>query len=185
MRAISGLFSFHLYSLAACPWISTVRLHTPGYTYVLDQHETLGVRDDLRCVQSLLKVRKESLAVSREAWAGPLEKTSSATTLLLERTQATSEHGLADQSNRHAEIQSVDGGPLAGTLLASGIHDLLNNGDTVVVVLVHDVAGNLNEERVEDALVPLGEDVTHLLVAHSKTALHDVVRLSSVSFPYC
>jgi hypothetical protein len=149
-----------------------------GYTCALDQHETLGVRDNLRRVQSLLEVVNDGLAVSREAWAGSIENTGSTSALRLERTQATSEDCLTDQGHRHSEVQSVDGGPLAGTLLTSGVHDLLDNGSAIIVVLVHDIASNLDQERVEHALVPLGEDIAHLLVGHAKSTLHDIVGLA-------
>lgn len=145
---------------------------------VLDQHETLSVGDDLGGVESLLEVVDESLLVSSEARAGSVKETSGTATLSLERGQAASEDGLSDESDGHAEVESVDGGPLAGTLLTSRVHDLLDNGNTIVVVLVHDVAGDLDQERVEDATVPLSEDITDLLVAETETALHDVVGLA-------
>lgn len=113
---------------------------------VLDQHESLGVRDDLGCVKSLLEVVDECLAVAREAGGGAVQKTGGTATLLLERTQATSEDSLSDQSNGHTEVERIDGGPLSGTLLTSRVHDLLNDGNTIVVVLVHDVTGNLDQE---------------------------------------
>lgn len=145
---------------------------------VLDQHETLSIRDDLGGVKGLLEVVDESLLVASEAGAGSVEETSGAATLSLERGQATGEDSLSDESDGHAEVESVDGGPLAGTLLASRVHDLLNDGDTVVVVLVHDVAGDLDQERVEDTGVPLGEDITNLLVVEAETTLHDIVGLA-------
>lgn len=146
-------------------------------TYILDEHETLGVGDDLGGVERLLKVVDDGLAVAREVGARALELGGSTDALLLERRQATSKDGLADQSDGHTKVKGVDGGPLAGTLLASRVEDLLEHGSSIVVVEVHDVAGDFDEERVEDALVPLGEDVANLLVVHAKTALHDVVGL--------
>jgi hypothetical protein len=83
----------------------------------------------------------------------------------------------AIKSNRHAEIESVDGSPLSGSLLSSRVEDLLEERSSVVIVEVHDVAGDFDQEGVEDALVPLCEDITDFLVLHSKTALHDIVGL--------
>ena len=142
---------------------------------VLDQHETLSVRDDLGGVEGLLEVVDESLLIAREAGAGSIEETSSTATLSLERGQAAGEDSLADKSDGHTKVQSVDGGPLAGTLLTSRVHDLLDDGNTILVVLVHDVASDLDQERVKDTSVPLGEDITDLLVAETETTLHDVV----------
>ena len=146
-------------------------------TYVLHEHEALGVRDDLGGVKGLLKVVDELLLVTREVGGGALEELGGTATLLLEGGKAAGEDRLADESDGHAEVESVDGGPLTGTLLAGRVHDLLEKRRTVLIVVVEDVTGNLNKEGVEDTLVPLGEDVTHLLVAHAETTLHHIVGL--------
>ena len=73
-------------------------------------------------------------------------------------------YSLANERHGHAEVESVNGSPLASTLLASRVEDLLEEWGSIVVVEVHDIAGDLNEEGVEDALVPLGEHIAHLLV---------------------
>lgn len=149
-------------------------------TYVLHEHEALGVRDDLGGVKGLLKILDELLLVTREAGLGALEELGGTATLLLEGRKAAGEDRLADEGDGHAEVESVDGGPLAGTLLTSRVHDLLEERRTVLIVVVEDVTGDLDEEGVKDTLVPLGEDVTHLLVGETKTTLHDVVGLSKV-----
>ena len=147
------------------------------FTYGLHEHEALGVGDDLGGVKSLLKVGDELLLVTGEVGGGALELLAGADTLSLEGRKAAGEDSLADESYGLAQVEGVDGGPLAGTLLASRVEDLLEEGSSVLVVVVHDVAGDLNEERVKHALVPLGEDVTDLLVGHANTTLHDVVGL--------
>jgi len=146
-------------------------------THLLDQHETLGVGDNLGGVKGLLKVGKELLLVAGEVWRWTGDLLGSTSTLALERRQATGEDGLSDKGDWHTQVESVDGGPLAGTLLTSSVQDLLEERLTIVVVEVHDVAGDLNEERVKDTLVPLGESVSHLLVGHTETTLHDVIGL--------
>ena len=45
-----------------------------GLTYVLHEHEALGVRDDLGGVKGLLKVVDELLLVTREVGGGALEE---------------------------------------------------------------------------------------------------------------
>ena len=146
-------------------------------TYGLHEHEALSVGDDLGGVTGLLKVGDELLLVTGEVRGGALELLAGAGTLSLEGRKAAGEYGLADESHGLAEVKGVDGGPLAGTLLASRVHDLLEEGSAILVVVVHDVAGDLNEERVEHALVPLSEDVTDLLVGQANTTLEDVVGL--------
>ena len=148
-------------------------------TYSLHEHEALGVGDDLGGVKGLLKVGDELLLVTSEVRGGALELLAGAGTLGLEGRKAAGEDSLADEGYGLAEVKSVDGGPLAGTLLASRVEDLLEEGRAILVVVVHDVAGDLDEERVEHALVPLSEDVTYLLVGHANTTLHDVVGLGN------
>ena len=143
----------------------------------MDQHETLGVGDNLGGVKGLLKVGDELLAVTGEVRGGALELLAGAGTLSLEGRKAAGEDSLANEGYGLAHVEGVDGGPLAGTLLASRVEDLLEERGAILVVVVHDVAGDLNEERVKDTLVPLGESVSHLLVGHTKTTLHDVVGL--------
>lgn len=100
-----------------------------------------------------------------------------AAALGLQGAEAASEDGLTDQGDRHAEIQRVDGSPLAGTLLTGRVENLLKQRGAIIIIELHDIAGDLDEERVENAVVPLVKDVTHLAVRQAKTALHDVVRL--------
>lgn len=147
------------------------------FTYGLHEHEALGVGDDLGGVKGLLKVGDELLLVTGEVGGGALELLAGADTLSLEGRKAAREDSLADESHGLAEVKSVDGGPLAGTLLASRVEDLLEEGSAILVVVVHDVAGDLNEERVKHALVPLSEDITDLLVGQANTTLEDVVGL--------
>lgn len=144
---------------------------------VLDEHEALGVGDDLGGIKSLLEVIDESGLVTRELGGRAVEDGGSTATLVLEGRQAAGEDSLTDQGDGHAEVQSVDGGPLAGTLLAGLVEDLLNEGSAVVVVVVENITGDLNEEGVEDTGVPLGENITDLLAGETKTALEDVVGL--------
>jgi hypothetical protein len=147
------------------------------FTYGLHEHEALGVRDNLGGVKGLLKVGDELLAVTGEVRGGALELLAGTGTLSLEGRKAAGEDSLADESHGLAEVKSVNGGPLAGTLLASRVEDLLEEGSAILVVVVHDVAGDLNEERVKHTLVPLSEDVTNLLVGQANTTLEDVVGL--------
>lgn len=78
----------------------------------------------------------------------------------------------------HASVESVDCGPLSGTLLASLVEDLVHEGLTIVVLELKDVGGDLDEEGVENALVPLVEDVGDLVLADTKTAFEDIISLS-------
>lgn len=142
-----------------------------------DEHEALGVGDDLRGIESLLKVIDESLFVTGEFGARATQDFASTDTLVLLGTQATGKDCLANESDGHTEVKGVDGGPLAGTLLTGLVEDLLDKRCAVVVVVVENIASDFNQEGVEDTLVPLGEDVTNLLAGESKTALEEVIGL--------
>lgn len=145
---------------------------------LLDEHETLGVGDDLGSIETLLQVLDESLLVTSELSNGSAaEDGAGADTLILEGTQATGEDRLANESDGHAQVKGVDGGPLAGTLLAGLVKDFFDKRSAVVVVVVEDITGDLNQERVEDTIVPLGEDIADLPGGEAKTALKEVIRL--------
>jgi hypothetical protein len=144
---------------------------------VLDEHEALGVGDNLGGIQSLLEVIDEGSLVTLELGSRAGEDGAGTATLILEGGQAAREDGLADKSNGHAEVKSVDSGPLAGTLLTSLVKNLLNEGSAIVVIVVENIAGNLDQEGVKDTSVPLGEDVTNLLAGQAETTLEDIVGL--------
>lgn len=147
-------------------------------THVLDEHEALGVGDNLGSVQGLLKVVDESLLVALELGSRTAQDGAGAATLILESTEAAREDSLTDQGDGHAEVQSIDGGPLAGTLLASLVEDLVNKGSAIVVVVVEDITGDLDQEGVKNTGVPLGENITNLLGGETDTALEDIVGLN-------
>jgi len=145
----------------------------------LHEHEALGVRDNLGGVQSLLEILEELLLVTLELGcsADELKLGGSGGTLVLDGRQASGKDSLGNEGHGLAEVKSVDSGPLTGTLLTGLVEDLLNEGSAIIVIEVHDISGDLNQERVQDALVPLGENVADLLAGETETALHDVVSL--------
>ena len=146
-------------------------------TYVLDEHEALSIGDDLGGIQGLLKVVDESLLVALELGGRATEDGAGAATLILEGTEAARENSLTDQGDGHAKVKGVNGSPLAGTLLASLVEDLVNKGSAIVVVVVENIAGDLNEEGVQNTSVPLGENITNLLGGETQTTLQDIVGL--------
>jgi hypothetical protein len=143
----------------------------------LHKHEALGIGDDLRGIQGLLQVIDESLLVTGEFRGGAREEAAGASTLVLESTQATREDGLTDEGDRHAKVKSVDGSPLAGTLLTSLIKDLLNERSTIIVVELEDITGDFDQEGVQDTLVPLLENVGDFTGVQAHTTLEDVIGL--------
>lgn len=55
--------------------------------------------------------------------------------------------------------------------LSSSVLDLLDQRSTIGITVLENVAGDLDEVRVELALVPLGEDVSQLIGGESKSIL--------------
>ena len=90
---------------------------------------------------------------------GPCEDLGGGDALVLQRGEAAGEDALADQGERHAEVERGDHGPFAGALLSGGVEDLVDQRLAVVVLLGEDVGGDFDEVAVEFALVPLGEDL--------------------------
>lgn len=62
--------------------------------------------------------------------------------------------------------------------LASGVLDVLDQSRAISVLKLKDVAGDLDQVRVELALVPLGKDVAKLVGSESEGLLEDVVGLA-------
>jgi hypothetical protein len=116
----------------------------------------------------LLEVVDELLLVALEGLAGGGgDDLGGADTLLLDGREASGEDGLADEGDGHAVVEGVNGGPLAGTLLAGLVEDLADDRDAVSVVEAEDVAGDLDQERVEDTVVPLGRVSTVPIVSRA------------------
>ncbi len=97
---------------------------------------------------------------------------------VLEGRQAAGEDGFADQRQRLAEVERGDGGPLAGALLAGGVEDQVDDCFAVFVFVAEDVAGDFDQVGIEFALVPLAEDLVHLLVGQAEALLHHLVGLA-------
>ncbi|EEQ40117.1 hypothetical protein CLUG_04245 [Clavispora lusitaniae ATCC 42720] len=162
-------------------WV--VQLPTVLLSSLSDQHETLSVGDNLRSVQSLFQVvNKLSLVLDRgltfNRWAGQHGR--GLHSLILDSRQTSGENGLTNQSNWHTQVQSVDSSPLTSSLLTSSVQDLFNQWLSISrVIEVHDVSGNFNQERVQNTVVPLRENVTDFLVRELAHSLHQIIGLTN------
>lgn len=151
----------------------------PSSTYSLHQHEALGVGDDLGGIKTLFKILEECSSVTGESRLGTAENLLGTSTFFLDRTQATSKDSLTNQSDGHTKIKRVDGCPFTSTLLTGRVEDLLDKWLAIIISVLEDITRDFDEEGVENAFVPLGELISHLLVAHSETTLHNIVCLNS------
>lgn len=78
----------------------------------------------------------------------------------------------------HSGIEGVDCGPLASPFLTSLIQNFSYKRLAVVVLEAEDVAGDLDQEGIKDALIPYLENVRNLILTESKSAFQDIIRLS-------
>lgn len=74
-----------------------------------------------------------------------------------------------------SSIQSGDGSPFTSSFLTGLVENLGDDGLAIVILELEDRSGNLNEERVEDTLVPLEEDVSDLILMKAESALQDII----------
>jgi hypothetical protein len=74
-----------------------------------------------------------------------------------------------------ASVKSSNGCPLASAFLPSLVQDLSNEGNVIIIVELQDIRGDLNEEGIEDTLVPLLKYVCDLLLMQAKATLEDVI----------
>lgn len=76
-------------------------------------------------------------------------------------------------------IKRGNGGPFTGSLLTGLVENFVDNGFTIVILELKDVGGDLDQEGVKNALVPLGEDIRNLILMEAKTTLQDIVCLGN------
>lgn len=150
-------------------------------TYTAHEHEALSVGDDLRSIQGLLQVIDKGLLITIELGRGAGQKAGSAHTLRLDGAEAAGKDSLTNEGDRKAQVERVDGSPLACALLASLVEDLLDKRLPVIIIELENVASNLDQEGVQDALVPLVKDVANLRGRKAKTALQEIICLESSS----
>jgi hypothetical protein len=124
----------------------------------------------LQIIDNLLLVTGEL----RDLWT--IENGAGADTLGLDGGQASGKDGLTDQGDWHTEIESVDGGPLSGSLLPSRVENLFDEWLSIGgVIVLEDIFGDLNEERVQNTSVPLLKNLADLIRGESNTTSQDIV----------
>src|SRR5260370_2746089 len=144
------------------------------------QHEALGVADDLRSQQRLPDIFDIRLPVAIELDLRPRQNLAGSNAIFLHGAQASRIYGLADQRHRNAEIQRTFAVPLAGTLLPGAIQNLLNHSfDRFRILVSQDVARDFDQVAVELTLIPLGGDRVHFFVADPEPFLHELVCLAA------
>ena len=77
-----------------------------------------------------------------------------------------------------ARVKGCNSGPFPGTLLPSGVQNLVSHGFAIVVLELENVGGDVNQERVEYTLVPFEENVCDLIVREIDAMPEDFIGLS-------
>mmetsp|Transcript_2797 Transcript_2797/g.6129 ORF Transcript_2797/g.6129 Transcript_2797/m.6129 type:complete len:471 (-) Transcript_2797:146-1558(-) len=149
----------------------------------LDDVHALGVAADLGGVQRLAHVVHQ-LGLVDTGDGGGLLQTQLAKhlrcghTLALECTHVAAVQGGGDGGGGHGQVSGLLDGPLACSLAAGLVHDLVDQeAGPLVILLAQDDGGDLHQEALQLPLVPLGEGGSQLLVGEAAQGLEDVVGL--------
>ena len=138
--AISPKFSFQLYSFCA----------------VAHELEALRVAADLGAVEGVVDRGEQRLLGAAVFLRGALQDLRGGDALVLDGRDAAGKDRLGDRRRGDAHVERVGRGPLARAFLPGGVEDDVDEGllrDRVL--LLQDVGGDLDQEAVEDAVVPL------------------------------
>ena len=97
---------------------TVVQVPAESFGRLLEQHEALGVRDDLGGVEGLANGLDELCLVARELGVGrSVQDLAGRRSLVKQRRKAASEHRLADERHRNAEVERLHGRPFACAFL--------------------------------------------------------------------
>lgn len=80
---------------------------------------------------------------------------------------------------RNTGFEGSDGGPLSSALLSSRVENLVGHEFPIIIFEPENVGGDFDQERVEDALIPFGEDICDLIVGDIETTPEDFIGLSN------
>ena len=107
---------------------------------------------------------------------GPTENFGGGYALVFNGRKATRKDCFCNRGSRRSHIKGIDGSPLTGSLLSGGIqHDVNESLPGNRVFLFQDIGGYFNEEGVQFALIPFGENIAHLGGTELKHATQEIV----------
>src|ERR1043165_4740336 len=139
------------------------------------EHVALGVGDDFRGVERTTDVFDDFFVIAFDGGLGAFELFGSGDAFVFKRGDAAGVHGFGNEGDGDAEFLGGNHGPFAGAFLAGGVEDFVHEGLAVGVFEGEDVAGDFDQIGVEFALVPVGEDLVHLVGAHAEAGFEQVV----------
>mmetsp|Transcript_21593 Transcript_21593/g.41952 ORF Transcript_21593/g.41952 Transcript_21593/m.41952 type:complete len:278 (-) Transcript_21593:736-1569(-) len=160
--------------------LSEVEAPLETFTGFLDQGHPLRVAADLGGVHGVADLGDQLLLVGVELLRlGSREDLGRLFALVEETAQVAPIQRCGDDAEGHGLLGALLHGPSPGSLHAGFVEDLVHDVClAVVALLLHDEGRDLDQERLELALVPFVEDVAQLLVVEPSQVLHEVVRLA-------
>ena len=144
-----------------------------------EQLESLGVRTNLRGVHGIVQVAHELLPVPSETDARPPQFQRSGFAFLFHGGKASRKDRFRDLRDPDAQVQTGHRGPFARPLLACRVEDQVHHRlSRFRVGGGQDLAGDLDQVRVQRALVPFGKNLPDLAGRHAQSPRHQLVGLA-------
>jgi hypothetical protein len=143
----------------------------------IEQRKTLGIRDNLRCIESVTD-RIDQLVtmsfVNTVVRSGKL--LGCANSLLFQRGENPGLDRCVDGGNDNRLFDRGLKSPFAGPFLSRSIKNDVDQGLACFGILLQkDVGGNLDQKTVQIAAVPLGEYVVQFLTGKAQQITEDSV----------
>ncbi len=141
------------------------------------QHtKALSIRANLGGVHRLLHRIHKGIDVTVKSWRWPAEKLRRAHALVFVGRKHPRFHRRADHRRRRAQVERALRRPLTGAFVLRLVKDYIHEGLACLLIeRSEDVAGDLDQVRLQVALVPAREDVVQLRRGQSQAAMQHIV----------
>ena len=100
---------------------------------------------------------QEAAFIAWKCGSGPRSSDEASRRYLFHGREGTRQHRFGDQGERGASLQGGNGCPATGALLPGGIQDALDQRNAICFVICQNVAGDLDQVRIEFAAVPFAK----------------------------
>ena len=118
------------------------------------------------------------LSVHHLALAWPFQHFRCCDSLTLQGRQAAGKYTLSDQGHRLPQVERGDRSPLAGALLSGGVENLVHHRLAVFILLGEDGGGDVDQEAIQLALVPLRKNFGKFIGGEPQPILQQLVGLA-------
>ncbi len=135
----------------------------------------LSIRDDFGGIQSLAQVINKGTLIAVKGLYHSRKHLGRFNTFVLQSGETTGEYSFSDECEGLSFIKSCNSCPFPRAFLTGCIQNQIHNFITLFVFISENVPRDLNEIRIEFALIPFSKDFVHLLIRHSQTGTHEMV----------